>query len=132
MIYDITPVPKPRMTQRDKWAKRPSVLRYRAFCDECRLKKVDLPSCKCRVIFRLPMPQSWSKKKKKEYDGKPHTQKPDWDNLAKALCDALYEDDSGIWDIATRKLWAHSGSIEIQREGIDYECKDKNQGDLFD
>ena len=38
MIYDITPCPKPRQTQSDKWKKRPPVLRYRAFADEVRLK----------------------------------------------------------------------------------------------
>ena len=37
MEYPIIPLGKPRMTQRDKWAKRPAVLRYRAFKDECRL-----------------------------------------------------------------------------------------------
>lgn len=36
--YPIVPVPKPRMTQRDKWQKRPAVMRYRAFCDEVRAK----------------------------------------------------------------------------------------------
>ena len=34
--YKIKPVPKPRMTQRDAWDKRPCVLRYRAFKDEVR------------------------------------------------------------------------------------------------
>ena len=32
--YDITPVPKPRQTQRDKWKRRDVVMRYRAFADE--------------------------------------------------------------------------------------------------
>ena len=64
MIYDITPVPKPRQTQADKWKKRPAVMRYRAFADEVRLKKVYLPTERARVIFHIPMPKSWSKKKK--------------------------------------------------------------------
>lgn len=41
-IYDITPIGKPRMTRADKWKKRPAVMRYRAFCDEARLRKINL------------------------------------------------------------------------------------------
>ena len=37
-VYDITPMGKSRMTRADKWKKRPEVLRYRAFCDEVRLR----------------------------------------------------------------------------------------------
>jgi hypothetical protein len=29
-----------RMTRADKWKQRPAVMRYRAFCDEVRLKNV--------------------------------------------------------------------------------------------
>jgi len=43
MIYNINPVPKPRMTQSDKWKKRPPVLRYFAFKDECRIHDVEIP-----------------------------------------------------------------------------------------
>lgn len=56
-VFDICPLPKPRMTQRDRWAKRPAVLRYRAFCDEVRLRAWRCPSairtsrllCQCRA-----------------------------------------------------------------------------------
>ncbi len=114
MIYKITPVPKPRMTQRDKWDKRLAVMRYRAFCDECRLKGVKLPEAGAHVIFHLPMPKNWNNKKKRDHAGCPHQQKPDWDNLAKALCDALYADDSCIYDMRVSKFWAYSGAIEIK------------------
>lgn len=63
MIYAITPMGKPRMTRSDKWKKRPEVLRYRAFCDEVRARGVILPESRSHIIFILPMPQSWSKKK---------------------------------------------------------------------
>ncbi|HGV3500426.1 TPA: RusA family crossover junction endodeoxyribonuclease, partial [Klebsiella michiganensis] len=42
-IYDITPIGKTRMTRADKWKQRDVVLRYRAFCDEVRLKNVVMP-----------------------------------------------------------------------------------------
>jgi len=113
MKYPITPVPKPRMTQRDKWKVRPCVARYRAFKDEVKLRRVKVNEYGDSVIFLMPMPKSWSKKKKEEMDGTPHQQKPDWDNLGKALSDAVYDDDSKIWNITISKMWAYEGAIEI-------------------
>jgi len=114
MIYDITPVPAPRMTQSDRWKKRPCVMRYFAFRDEVRLKKVKFENGDS-INFFMPMPKSWSKKKKKEMHGKYHTQTPDIDNLLKALMDSVYEDDSHIHSIGgLHKIWSHSGMIQIQ------------------
>lgn len=42
-VFNIEPVPKPRMTQADKWKKRPPVLKYFAFKDEVKLNKITLP-----------------------------------------------------------------------------------------
>lgn len=112
-LYDICPLPKPRMTQRDRWAKRPAVLRYRAFCDEVRLRGVALPVCCSHVTFVMPMPPSWSKKKRAALAGQPHQQKPDADNLLKALMDAVYHDDCAVWDVRVTKLWGETGSIKI-------------------
>lgn len=114
MKYPITPCPKPRMTQKDKWEKRPRVLRYRAFCDECRLRGVHLPVAGAEVHFVLPMPKSWSDTKRAEMLGQPHQQKPDISNLLKALEDAVVKDDSKIWHYAAQsKTWGKEGSIEI-------------------
>ncbi|HBZ1362084.1 TPA: RusA family crossover junction endodeoxyribonuclease [Escherichia coli] len=100
-IYDITPIGKPRMTRADKWKQRPPVMRYRAFCDEVRLRKMTMPESGSHVTFVLPMPPSWSKKK------------PDCDNMLKALMDALYEDDSHVWDCRITKIWGEKGQIII-------------------
>lgn len=113
-VYDIEPVPKPRMTQRDGWQRRPAVLRYRAFKDEVRLKRVALNPDGCMVEFLLPMPKSWSHKRRAQMSGQPHTQKPDLDNLVKALADACYTDDSAIHTIAARKVWADRGEIRTR------------------
>ena len=112
-VYDIVPVPKPRMTRSDKWKKRDCVLRYLAFCDDVRFNKISLPESGYHVTFVLPMPQSWSKKKKAEMEGKPHQQKPDKDNLEKALLDAIFDDDCRIWDGRVSKVWGKSGIIII-------------------
>ena len=51
-----------------------------------------------RAWFR--MPPSWSKKKKAALRLTGHAQKPDWDNVGKAVSDALtgvcYEDDAQV------------------------------------
>lgn len=112
-LYDICPLPKPRMTQRDRWAKRPAVLRYRAFCDEVRRRGVALPVSNSHVTFVMPMPRSWSKTKRAALAGQPHQQKPDADNLLKALMDAVYHDDCAVWDVRVTKLWGETGSIKI-------------------
>ncbi|MGQ0329406.1 RusA family crossover junction endodeoxyribonuclease [Citrobacter portucalensis] len=112
--YPITPVGKPRMTCADKWKKRPEVLRYRAFCDEVRLQGIELPESDAHVTFILPMPASWSKKKRADFNGKPHQIKPDFDNMMKALMDAIYENDAHIWDARVSKLWGETGRIIIE------------------
>tara|TARA_R110000787_G_scaffold194120_1_gene305704 strand:+ start:18725 stop:19087 length:363 start_codon:yes stop_codon:yes gene_type:complete len=117
VLYPVNPVSKPRQTQRDKWQKRPAVMRYRAFADECRLRKVELPESGAWVVFHIPMPASWSKMKRAMMKGKPHQQKPDFDNLIKALSDAIHKEDSGIWDCRVTKVWAEEGAIEIKEMG---------------
>lgn len=112
MRYPIEPVPKPRMTQRDKWKKRPCVLRYRAFKDQCRARRVKLPQ-PCLVIFHMPMPSHWSDFARRSLDGKPHTQRPDLDNLLKALGDAVCKEDSHLWNIRAEKRWSLTPGIEV-------------------
>jgi Holliday junction resolvase RusA-like endonuclease len=100
------------MTQRDKWAKRPCVLRYRAFKDKVRLYRVALPQ-PCRVVFRMEMPKSWDEPMRRVLDGQPHRCKPDLDNLVKALGDAVHSEDSHLWNIRAEKRWARVASIEV-------------------
>ena len=113
MRYNITPCTKPRQTRSDKWKQRPCVMRYRAFADEARALGITIPESGSTLIFGLPMPKSWSKKKKAEMIGKPHQQVPDWDNLAKGIQDAVLKQDCRVWDIHCTKIWADVGFIEI-------------------
>ena len=101
------------MTQRDKWAKRPAVLRYRDFCDHLRAALgTGLPDT-LRLVFTIPFPKSYSKKKREALRGKPHKLKPDIDNLEKSVLDALAKEDSHVWWIDACKVWGDVGSIEI-------------------
>jgi Holliday junction resolvase RusA-like endonuclease len=89
-------------------------MRYRAFADELRLKySEDLPDS-VLLRFYIKMPKSWSAKKQLEMNGKPHQQRPDFDNLAKSVCDALKEEDSVIWRCLVEKYWAEESAIDIE------------------
>lgn len=112
LIIYLTPVSKPRMTQRDKWDKRACVMRYREYCDRlratCALAGYKLEDS-LFVSFTLPMAKSWSKKKADQHEGKPHQQKPDIDNLCKAVMDALASDDRHVYTLTARKYWGRQG-----------------------
>lgn len=98
------------MTRRDKWQQRPVVMRYREFSDQVKLSGLTIRSGD-HILFTLPMPGSWAKKRKAALDGEPHQQTPDVDNLCKAILDALFSDDSHIWDLRLTKRWGRGGSI---------------------
>lgn len=72
------------------------------------------------LVFYLPMPASWSKRKRASMLHSPHCQKPDLDNLAKAVLDGLQPvigDDCRVWQFGVlRKLWAEHGGIGITIE----------------
>jgi Holliday junction resolvase RusA-like endonuclease len=116
IFYEGMPVAKPRMTQRDKWAKRPAVLRYREYCDALRQKYQEGPELAGAVVhmrFGFAPPKSWSKKRVAQMLGVPHRQKPDIDNLVKGVLDALFVDDSGVHRISASKFWAVEAHVAI-------------------
>lgn len=115
MIIKINPVAKPRMTKRDKWHKRLATMKYWAFVEELKYRTKGLYlGDTWDLIFYLPMPKSWSKKKKEALNGCAHQKRPDIDNLCKSFLDALFSDDSKVWKITAEKRWAYDGQIEIK------------------
>ena len=66
-------------------------------------------------IFEVP--KSYSKKKRAELIGTPHTKKPDTDNICKALLDPLndiaYEDDSQVCKLSGLKLYGEIPRVEL-------------------
>ena len=114
MEYLILPVAKPRMTKRDTWLKRPATTKYWNFKDEVKRLGIKMPLSGAHIIFHMPMPKSVKGSKREKTLGRPHQVKPDADNLIKALFDALYENDAGIWDFRVTKVWSEKGRIEIK------------------
>ncbi len=113
----IEPMGKPRMTQRDKWAKRPCVERYFKFKDDLKhsvgsIIPDDVYDVSWTAYFS--MPKSWSRKKKDEMRGARHMQTPDRDNLDKAILDSLFKDDSRISDGHIRKRWNDGNGPRIE------------------
>lgn len=118
LTYEITPMGAPRMTRADKWRRRDCVERYFAFKDLVKAHQVTLFNGDA-ITFVLPMPASWSKKKRLEMDGQLHKQKPDLDNMLKALMDALFGDDCHIADLGRlKKVWGQAGAISINRPEV--------------
>ena len=123
----IDPVAKPRMIKSDNWKKRKCVEKYWAYKDElnAKLKGFVFPDSNYWIVFYIPMPKSWSKKKKKLMMNRPHQQTPDKDNLEKAFLDCLFKNDSHIWDGRITKLWSDKGQIDIFEIGGDFYLDNK-------
>jgi Holliday junction resolvase RusA-like endonuclease len=111
-FYPITPKAAPRLTRRDRWKKRPVVVSYYAFRDEVRgsAMAVPIPS---KVIFWMPMPSTWSGKKRREMANTPHLVRPDLSNMLKALEDAVWGEDAIVWSIWPEKRWSATPGIEV-------------------
>lgn len=117
-VFHVSPCPAPRMTRADAWKDRPCVLRYRQFRDELRREATRVGYTLQPVLhitFVLPMPESWSARKREKMVGLPHRGRPDRDNLLKAFQDTFGGDDGFVWDGRTTKVWGQSGQIIVER-----------------
>ena len=122
MILDVPPCSNPRLTHRESWAKRPCVGDFFAVRDQIKqeINKKDALLIQeppfnwdeLNIIFLVPMPKSWSKKKKALMAGQPMQQRPDIDNYLKGLFDATHEEDATIWKVSASKIWT-SGAGKI-------------------
>lgn len=64
----------------------------------------------CLAMFPIKDEKRW---------GKPHTSRPDSDNVAKAIYDCLVKagvlkDDSLVFDGSFKKIWAERGALDVQ------------------
>lgn len=74
------------------------------------------------VIATFAPAASWSRKKREATIGQFHVQKPDTDNLLKAILDGLnriaFADDSQVAEIVARKQWGTESGTMVIVEGL--------------
>lgn len=127
--FDVTPVPAPRMTKSDKWKTNPNhkdplkrqracVAEYFSYRDRLRFKAKAIGyeiAEQLEIVFFVPMPQSWSEKKKARMTGHACRVKPDNDNYLKAFRDALSQNDGNIWHDDAMKIYSYAGGILVYK-----------------
>lgn len=83
---------------------------------EAKRKGFKMPHQGASIKFFIPVPKSWTKKKKRQYHQTIHQSKPDLDNYLKALVDSICEEDKYIGHYGElAKYWVdfEVGWIEI-------------------
>jgi Holliday junction resolvase RusA-like endonuclease len=115
------PCPRPKVTHYGTFYGK----NYTAFkqvvnewLDKQKIMKLEGP-LEAEMVFAIPMPDSWSKKKKAAHLTRAHAVKPDCDNLIKSVFDILngraFNDDSQIARIRASKIWVDSpGHIIVE------------------
>jgi Holliday junction resolvase RusA-like endonuclease len=76
-----------------------------ALLAEAKQKGFTIPPAGLHVTFLIPIPKTWSKKKKKLHHGLLMQSRPDIDNLIKSFCDSLTAEDKFIANITATKRW---------------------------
>lgn len=137
--YNGEPVGKgrPRVTSRGNFAHAYTPRRTKEFedairfefmsgtCEKMPIYPKDVP-VKVEMIFAFQVPKSYTKKKREAcLKGLvQHTKKPDADNIAKAVCDALngyaFEDDSQIVMMQLEKCYAEESYVEVRIHSRDW------------
>lgn len=124
-LFDVIPIGAPRMTQSDKWKTNPNhidpnkrqravVTNYFAFKNTLLWQAKEMNFELGQIldaVYLIPMPNSWSEKKKERMNGLPCEVKPDTDNITKGVKDTFRKNDSDIWYEKAQKHWAYKGSI---------------------
>jgi Holliday junction resolvase RusA-like endonuclease len=130
---NVIPMGRPRETRRDLWDPRTCVLKYRQqYKDTLRAElvknNVKITSILPWIRFELPMPKSWTNKKRTLMLGKPHQENtPDLDNMIKAFLDCVFDteskrscnfselkDDKQVHTfLGMEKVWSEEGAIVL-------------------
>lgn len=71
-----------------------------------------------QILFIMPIPESFSEKKRKALNGKPHVKTPDLDNLLKFFMDCangiLWKDDAQVYWINAGKQYGESPGTRVE------------------
>lgn len=110
----IDPMGAVRCNRSVRWKKSKRQEAYFAYKDRLRevCEELEVPD-EILITAWIAMPHSWSKRKHDSHRGFPHRQKPDSDNICKAVKDALFKQDDAVWSETTKKFWADTGLLEI-------------------
>ena len=128
--FDVVPMGKPSFQKSDKFRtkdhpnprmrQRPNVGRWIEFkkelVEQAKKQEFIMPASGIDIRFKIPMPSSWSQKRKDRMNNMPHQQRPDTDNICKAIFDSLCEEDGYIYHYTVGKWWGKEGKIIISIE----------------
>lgn len=122
-LIEIEPMGAVRMTQAGKWTSK-TAQRYLTYKQliALELRKICKTPTKLpvsiKILFVMPIPPSWSKKKHMDAIGTYHTLKPDIDNLIKGLFDAankiIWQDDNQVVKCSVTKIYGEKPCIEFE------------------
>ena len=87
--------------------------------EEAKKKHFEIPPAGLVVTFYMPLPKSWTKKKRKLYHGYLCQSRPDIDNLIKSFFDSLLQEDKHIASVTATKRWTDSVHGWIECKFID-------------
>ena len=79
------------------------------------------------VTFYMPIPASWSEKKREAHRGKYHTSRADLDNILKLIMDGMkdcWHDDSQVVEIHAIKIYSSNPRTEVIVQELDVNTKD--------
>ena len=128
-LFDVIPTSAVRMTKSDTWKLNPNhpdpkkrqrkpVTKYFAFKNLISSQANEMGFIlgnHIDAVFLVPMPDSWSQKKKEQMNRMPCKVRPDCDNYVKAVQDALSKEDGNIWFVSAKKVYSYRGSIILFR-----------------
>ena len=114
---------RPRVTSRGTYTPQ-KTKDYEAFVQTCFRKSrcrpyaVSTQPLKAEIVACFAVPKSYAKKRRAALLGKPHTHKPDADNLAKGILDALnglaYPDDAQIAALEVGKFYSDRDFVLVK------------------
>lgn len=111
------------MTRRDQWQQRESVVRYRKWKDAVRFclivagGPVEGKAYRVKAHFVFEPPPSLLQKSRTRALLQPHTVKPDLDNLAKGLLDALFHADQKVVELIVTKAYGEKAHTQVSITG---------------
>lgn len=123
LFIPVLPMGAVRTTQKQKFVDE-SAKRYRIYKQQIALlvkQHIKAPSERpilVDITFYMPIPSSWSQKKKERMNGAVHRSKPDIDNMIKAFFDSLnkiaWKDDNQVYEVHSKKVYSFNPGIGFE------------------